>query len=538
MSSKHNKKQKEPDSKIGICQYHLCKKKTKVYRCKYCSEYFCKEHLQPKLPGMPRFNSTKPEDRLFMEEWRKPGGHPCIPYSEIWRAEQERKEEEYRRALDKLLRSKPLRTTHEPEVISRERVIKRDIPLTEKLENYWYWNKRKIAKIIVILLLFVGMGWFFYNSLQSAQVPSRLFNLPFFDINHLNCSDGTLYNHCSKEKPYYCLNGTLVKKASICGCPAGYKINGDDCEKIWRCSDGTIYGECSQNRPFYCLNGTLVERASLCGCPPNEIPKGDICISKFEVRPKNISLKYVLRGETGFIQFTVYGGVNDYLRELPRSITYYEGEPEPTTKDFVMKYLNDEIQTKYLKPLAEKIKKITSNKDDQARITISLVQHIPYDLEGYRTANLEGRYPYEVVYDNKGVCGEKSQLLAFLLRELGFGVVLFNFEIENHMAVGIKCPTKYSYKNTGYCFIETTEPTIITDYQEEYVGVGKLSSTPEIIYISEGASFDTVAEEYEDAQEWIKINEISKSSGGYLDEYHYNRWLYLVNKYGIEIDEE
>ena len=258
---------------------------------------------------------------------------------------------------------------------------------------------------------------------------------------------------------------------------------------------------------------------------------------ELESNPQNIRLKYVLRGKTGFIQFTVYSGVNDYLSELPRSITYYEGEPKPTTKDFVMKYLNNEIQREYLKPLAEEIERVTSNKDDQARIAISLVQHIPYDWDGYVTINLEGRYPYEVIYDNRGVCGEKSQLLAFLLRELGFDAVLFNFEIENHMAVGIKCPIEYSYKNIGYCFIETVRPTIITDYQEEYVDVGKLTSTPEIIHISEGISFNSVSEEYKDAQEWIRINKLSESSGGYLDQYNYNRWLSLVNKYGIEISD-
>ena len=543
MASKPKKKQREPNSKIGICHYHLCRKKTIVYRCKYCGGYFCKEHLQAKSPGMPRFNSTKPEDKLFMEEWRKPGGHPCVPYLEIWRAKQERKEEEYRQALDKLLHSKPLKTRHKPEVISKEKSTKRNAYLIKKIKSYWYLNKSKIIKRIIILLILTSIGWFYLshhhnNSLQSEQIQPIISNISLFGVNHLNCSDGTLYNHCSKEKPYYCLNGTLIKKASICGCPTDYKIRGDDCEEIQRCSDGTIYGKCSSNKPFYCLNGTLVERASLCGCPVNEVPKGEVCISKFKIGPKNITLKYVLRGKTRFIQFTVYSGVNEYLSELPRSITYYEGEPESTTKDFVMKYLNDEIQMEYLKPLTEKIKRITPNKDDQARIAISLVQHIPYDWEGYTTMNLEGRYPYDVIYDNRGVCGEKSQLLAFLLRELGFDVVLFNFETENHMAVGIKCPVKYSYKNTGYCFIETARPTIITDYQEEYIGVSKLTSAPEIIHVSEGFSFNTVSEEYKDAQEWIRINEISKSSGGYLGEYHYNRWLYLVNKYGIEIDKE
>jgi hypothetical protein len=48
----------------------------------------------------------------------------------------------------------------------------------------------------------------------------------------LKCSDGTFYNQCSKNKPYYCYNGQLSKNAYTCGCPAGYNINFQDCKKI------------------------------------------------------------------------------------------------------------------------------------------------------------------------------------------------------------------------------------------------------------------------------------------------------------------
>ena len=229
------------------------------------------------------------------------------------------------------------------------------------------------------------------------------------------------------------------------------------------------------------------------------------------------------------------------MRNLPRSIVYYEGEPKPTMKDFVMRMLNEENQRKYLLPLIKKIKNLTPNKDDQVRIAVSLVQNIPYDYESLKFLNTKDRYPYEVIYDNKGVCGEKSKLLAFILRELGYGVVLFYYEQENHMAVGIRCPKQYSqyiYRGEGYCFIETAKPTIITDNQEVYVGVGKLFSKPQIIYVSDGATFQTVYEEYKDAREWIKLNQLSKASGGYLSLSNYRKWLFLANKYGIEIPQE
>ena len=122
MTTHHERKQK-PSSKIGICHYHLCRKRTEVYMCKYCGEYFCKEHLHPKPPGMPRFRSTTPEDLVFMEEWHKPGGHPCTPYFDVWKAEQEKKKRKWDETLDKLLKSplitKPKRP-HIPKVELKE----------------------------------------------------------------------------------------------------------------------------------------------------------------------------------------------------------------------------------------------------------------------------------------------------------------------------------------------------------------------------------------------------------------------------------
>jgi hypothetical protein len=198
--------------------------------------------------------------------------------------------------------------------------------------------------------------------------------------------------------------------------------------------------------------------------------------------------------------------------------------------------INNNIQEKYLNSLVDEIKSKTNNKDDEARIAISLVQHIPYDTNGATTGNLNNKYPYEVVYSKTGVCAEKSRLLAFMLKELGYGVALFNYETESHMTVGIKCPSQYAYKNTGYCFVEADDPSIITYSEGDYgpTGLIKLTSTPDVYVVSDGNSFDSVSEEYNDAQQWKMIYALSESSGGFLDTGNYYTWQSLVNKYGIE----
>ncbi|HRY63198.1 MAG TPA: choice-of-anchor Q domain-containing protein, partial [Patescibacteria group bacterium] len=64
------------------------------------------------------------------------------------------------------------------------------------------------------------------------------------------CSDGTTYGSCSVSKPQYCNNGTLVSKASTCGCPTGQTVSGDTCvTPAQTCSDGTTYGSCSVSKP-------------------------------------------------------------------------------------------------------------------------------------------------------------------------------------------------------------------------------------------------------------------------------------------------
>ena len=263
----------------------------------------------------------------------------------------------------------------------------------------------------------------------------------------------------------------------------------------------------------------------------NEFVDDELTIEELMSTPKVVSLEYSLNGESWEIDYEVYKGLNDYLSDLPREISYYD--TPPTTKDFIMKEIDNEYQREFLLPLVDVIRDFTSDTDNQARVSISIVQNIDYDYSGLEYGYLYGKYPYEVLYTESGVCGEKSDLLAFLLRELGFSVAVFEF--DNHRAVGISCNPSYDYKNTGYCFIESTTPSIITYSEGDYIGTGKLSNF-ELIPISGGMSLQDISEEYNDAQEYDRLNNLADSSGGILSELDYNRWLEIVNKYGIHTE--
>ena len=251
-----------------------------------------------------------------------------------------------------------------------------------------------------------------------------------------------------------------------------------------------------------------------------------------ETQPGQLS--YVLRGESGIIEIELDSELNNYLSRLPRE--YYCSPICPPENQLQLRFLDEKKQNQILMDLVNKIKLITNEPKDQVRVAVSLVQRIPYDTETAYSSNYNYqtkrpvRYPYEVIYDNQGICEEKSRLLAFILREFGYDIVLFGFDNENHMSVGIKCEKQYSYRNTGYCYIETTSPSIITekitllDIDGEFIDI---LSRPRIIEINKGNSFD-VLEEYQDALEWNRISKM-----GQVGSADYHIGIELKNKYGI-----
>lgn len=362
---------------------------------------------------------------------------------------------------------------------------------------FWTLRFHGIAAFFVVILIMGGLFVLTSPDKDSLKPLMKVGELGQRSVRVLNdmgvnisrCSDGTWNNFCSGSKPLFCRNSTLVNLSSRCGCPYDYKPKGEGCVKILRCSDGTAYGDCSSDKPKYCSDGRLVDKSSVCGCSYDEVSEKDVCINRFQTGPRSLHISY----GAGRIDYVVYGGLNDYLAGLSREIWTSSGEPSPTDRDFILKALDNSDQKRMLDPLIDELRKTSKNDEDQAINAIRLVQAIPYDYAAFSSGVITGKYPYEVLYTQKGVCSEKVQLLAYLLRGLDYSVAVLRFNEESHDAIGIKCPPKYQYKSTGYCFVEATRPTAIAKSDMEYVGVGRLTSEPEVIVIHEGKSFGSIS---------------------------------------------
>lgn len=300
------------------------------------------------------------------------------------------------------------------------------------------------------------------------------------------------------------------------------------------CGDGSLYRTCSIDKPYYCNNGTLITNVSSCGCPSGIKENGTKCVYQYQTGGKNSSFYYILDGKSGTINLTLYYGLVNYFSTVSESINYAPGQV-PQRSDFTFVRINNQDQYYLLEPLVKEIQNMApESKTDQARIAISLVQNIPWGSSGKtiqvspETSVGYSRYPYQVLYDDQGLCGEKSELLAFILRDIGYGVALFYYPNQDHEALGIKCPLDESLNDTGYCFVETSGPSIITDNNLVYAGGIRLNSTPQLIVLANGISLPENLPEYNDAKKLESLQH--RFFLGPIASYELNK---LKNKYGL-----
>lgn len=322
-------------------------------------------------------------------------------------------------------------------------------------------------------------------------------------------------------------------------------IENDYVDKLSTCGDGTFEGKCSLTKPYYCSNSVLIEDSIACGCPVAEMNNSKIfnkldgkCVSEYFNSSTEVYYNYILDGKVGKIPFVVHSSVVDYLEDLPRFLYVRTGEV-PRRDDFKLLKMDVPLQREAIVPMVVEIQNVASDsKDLQAKIAVSLVQNIPYgepEFSSFGGAEVRlSRYPYEVLDDYTGSCEGKSELLALLLRELGFGVAFFYFQDENHETVGISCPLEQSYLGSGYCFVETTVPAPISYSEGIYLGIngGKLRSVPEIVPIASGFSLSETLEDYSDAD---KLDDVLSSIGrnDFVNSFQKKSYESLAEKYGL-----
>lgn len=205
--------------------------------------------------------------------------------------------------------------------------------------------------------------------------------------------------------------------------------------------------------------------------PPTEVETTELVEAVKEV-PKSdelITRSYVWE----------YGGEWSWDVQIPEVLyEYYQGIPRPPTRDYSV-YVTHPLDDTYIGRLVEIIEESAAQKglDEYHTIefAIAFVQSLLYTIDSVTSPFDEyPRFPVETLVDGGGDCEDTSILLASLLDEMGYGVVLLG--LPDHMAVGVKGGDNiyghyFKYGGSKYYYIETTGSGWgIGDLPEEYEG--------------------------------------------------------------------
>lgn len=250
---------------------------------------------------------------------------------------------------------------------------------------------------------------------------------------------------------------------------------------------------------------------------PNNLANVNACAGFSKENSTNRTFNYVLNGQESQINANMYPGLSKCLSKLKQKTScpncaHAKGEDQDDSL-----VINNVVQNDNLQELVNNIKAVTSEPNDQARVAVNLVQGFHYEDKDKSTYD----YPYQVAFDKAGICNETAKLIVLLLKHLGFGAAMMTFEKDNHQAAGIKCDPKFSYQNTGYCFVEPTTRAIITD------PVGEKSKV-RVNQVSDGQTFDA-SKDYEDAKKYISF--FKKK---HLDQDQHSVFTDLQHHYGLK----
>jgi hypothetical protein len=199
--------------------------------------------------------------------------------------------------------------------------------------------------------------------------------------------------------------------------------------------------------------------------------------------PKTVALTCSYHGQDIRIEETLYGSLDTYYRESPaKRSAYYHDQNDK----YVFSYKED----KTISSLTSKIKTVASEKalseDQTLDLAACLLQSIPYDTEkaarilspDYFKLPMEQlipRYPYETLYEEKGICTDKSFLGVAIFRELGYSTSLLTFDSQRHMSVGVEVTPGYGDFGTKYAIMELTGANFLVGDIPEISGTAGLA---------------------------------------------------------------
>lgn len=200
------------------------------------------------------------------------------------------------------------------------------------------------------------------------------------------------------------------------------------------------------------IEKNLLKNSEIKNLKPKQTASSDV---------KELTYNWKYQNKDYYLQESLSNNLYQEYLSLPRQLVYPENKPPLNPRDSFYQMIiktkeNDRAFDGLLNHLVTLGKNEGYQNDELIEFVMAFVQYLPYDQNKANETKIQANYPYETLYKKAGICSDKSFLAALFLRRLGYGSIILDFPEANHSAVGIQCPVNDSTKNSGYCFIETT----------------------------------------------------------------------------------
>jgi hypothetical protein len=212
--------------------------------------------------------------------------------------------------------------------------------------------------------------------------------------------------------------------------------------------------------------------------------------------PETVTREFVFEGDPVTLSVTVDMGVYRGAVAAEKSVIRFGNARETDwIEDYYPAFVNETHQEPFYASALEALRRVRDarglDQDRYAELITVFVQSLTYETD---PVDLSPKFPIETFVEGKGDCDDKSLLLAGLLAREGYDVAIMLFEPEQHVAVGIRS-AEFSYRDTGYAYIETTSAGYIGMVPDTLAGGTVLASEPRVFRIDGGATAYTAGDE-------------------------------------------
>ena len=223
------------------------------------------------------------------------------------------------------------------------------------------------------------------------------------------------------------------------------------------------------------------------GEPPPGVIQPSIKPASDSNAPQTITREFAFENMKVKLGVPVAGSVWKGAQSAQKSAIFTgNSRPSDWVPGYYRAFIDEPHQEAFYTALQEATYSVRDREGLDASRYVELVAAMSQTLE-YRVdpGSLAPKFPIETFADGAGDCDDKTLLAAGLLARDGYDVAVLLFEPEKHVALGIRAPG-LDYKQTGYAYVELTEPSLVGIPAEKLAGDVPLTSQPVVIKVGSG----------------------------------------------------